>query len=85
MCVRMFLPLTTSPPGPKPDSVAPQAAESFLALGQDTAKLKEKTVEVTEKIRSGGSPWCQGKANLAVPEMYDTRHNVLECSARQGL
>lgn len=83
MCVRVFLPLTPSPPGPKLGSVAPQAA--VLALGQDTVKSKQVIVEVTGKIRARGSPWCQGKVSLAVSEMCDTGHNVLECCARQGL
>lgn len=51
--VRVFLPLTPSPPEPKPGSLPPQAAA--LALEEDTVKPKQKIVDVTGRIRAGGS------------------------------
>lgn len=56
VCVRVLLPLTPSPPDPKLGSVLPQAA--VLALGENIVKPKQKAVEVTGKIKAGGSPRC---------------------------
>lgn len=83
MRLRVFLHLTPSPADPKPGSVPPQ--ETVLALGQDTVKLKQKTVEVQGKAELGDPPGARGKVSLVVPEMCDTEHNVLECCAGQGL